>query len=126
MIRRALLLLFLPALSLTAGSCTYDNAEELLESQPVVSCDSTAVTYGATISPILERNCRTCHSQAAPSGNVSLQDYTQVKRYASSGQLVGVTSHAPFFPPMPQNAPKLSDCDVNRIKKWVNSGAPNN
>ncbi|GAA3921917.1 cytochrome c [Hymenobacter algoricola] len=108
------------------SSCTYDNGEDFLASRPVVSCDSTAVTYGVTISAIMDRNCRTCHSQQSPSSGINLNDYAQVKRIADNGRLVGSITHTPGFVAMPQNTPKLSDCDVNRIKKWVASGAPNN
>jgi len=124
MMRRALFLLLLSGPSLSG--CTYDNAEELLESQPVVACDLTAVTYQATIAPILARNCRSCHNATLPSGSINLETYAQVKRLADNGLLVGVTSHADGFDPMPQGAPKLSDCDISRIKKWVADGAPDN
>lgn len=124
MMRRTLFLLLLSGPGL--GSCTYDNAEELLESQPVVACDLTAVTYQATISPILARNCRSCHNGTLLSGNISLETHAQVKRLADNGLLVGVTSHAAGFDPMPQGAPKLSDCDISRIRQWVTNGAPDN
>ncbi|TGE27021.1 hypothetical protein [Hymenobacter metallicola] len=120
-----------PVLFLVGGlamlsSCAYDNAEELFENQPTVACEVLSTTYSATISPILDQNCRTCHSSRFPSGNVNLEGYTQVKRYADSGLLVGVVSHADGFSPMPQGMPKLSDCDIARIKKWVEDKAPNN
>ncbi|PJJ54817.1 hypothetical protein CLV45_3163 [Hymenobacter chitinivorans DSM 11115] len=108
------------------SSCAYDNAEELFASQPPVECDVASTTYSATISPILDQNCRSCHNARLPSGNVNLEGYAQVKRFADNGLLVGVTSHAPGFTPMPQGLPKLSDCDLARIKKWVEDQAPNN
>ncbi|RYU84247.1 hypothetical protein [Hymenobacter persicinus] len=123
MLRRAHLFLLFPALSL--GSCTYDNAEDLLARQPV-PCDLTAITYTGSISPLLDRNCRSCHNASLLNGNVNLEGYAQAKRYADNGLLVGVTSHAAGFKPMPQNAPKLPECDVNRIRQWVAAGAPNN
>jgi hypothetical protein len=27
---------------------------------------------------------------------------------------------------MPQGQPKLSDCDIGKVKKWVNAGYPEN
>ncbi|UOQ72348.1 hypothetical protein [Hymenobacter cellulosilyticus] len=120
-----------PVLFLVGGlamlsSCAYDNAEELFAAQPTVQCDVTSTTYSATISPILDQSCRNCHSARFPSGNVNLEGYAQAKRYADNGMLVGVTSHAPGFDPMPLGMPKLSDCDVARIKQWVENKAPNN
>ena len=108
------------------GSCTYDNAEALLEQQPPAACDLTAVTYAGTISPLLDQYCRSCHNQNLPQGNINLDGYAQVKAYASNGLLVGVTSQAKGFSAMPKGATKLSDCDISRIKTWVSGGALNN
>ncbi|MCB2376055.1 hypothetical protein LGH70_00565 [Hymenobacter sp. BT635] len=120
-----------PVLFLVGGltmlsSCAYDNAEELLEKQPTPACDVAATTYSGTISPLLAQHCRTCHNSRLPSGNVNLDTYAQVKVYADNGLLVGVTSHADGFDPMPQGQPKLSDCDLARIRKWAEDKAPNN
>ena len=106
--------------------CAYDNAEDVFADLPPQQCDAASATYSLTISPILDQHCRTCHNSRLPSGNVNLDGYAQVKRYADNGLLVGVTSHAPGFDPMPQGLPKLSDCDLARIKKWVDDKAPNN
>ncbi|MCB2407209.1 c-type cytochrome [Hymenobacter lucidus] len=120
-----------PVLFLVGGlamlsSCAYDNAEELFANQPTPDCEVASTTYATTIAPILAQNCRTCHNTQLPSGNVALDSYAQVKRYADNGLLVGVVSHANGFDPMPQGMPKLSDCDIARIKKWVDDKAPNN
>jgi len=29
-------------------------------------------------------------------------------------------------PPMPQSGGKLSDCNINKFRAWINSGTPNN
>jgi hypothetical protein len=108
------------------NGCAYDNAEELFADQPAKECDAASATYSLTISPILDQNCRTCHNTKLKTGDIVLESYEQVKRYADNGLLVGVTSHAPGFDPMPQGMPKLSDCDIARIKKWVDDKAPNN
>jgi len=39
---------------------------------------------------------------------------------------MGVISHTPGYIPMPQGINKLSDCQVNQFKKWIQAGAPNN
>jgi cytochrome c5 len=113
-------------LLLSLGACSYDNAEELLERQPPAACDSTAVTYALTISPLLDANCRDCHNQAVPVANINLEGYEQTKRYADNGLLVGVVTHAKGFSPMPKDGARLSDCDISCIKAWVAAGALNN
>jgi hypothetical protein len=49
-----------------------------------------------------------------------------VQRVAANGRLVGVISHAAGYPAMPQGGPKLSDCEIARIRTWVRQGTPNN
>ncbi|SHI65936.1 hypothetical protein SAMN02745146_1313 [Hymenobacter daecheongensis DSM 21074] len=117
---------FLLLLLLSAGSCAYDNAEELLERNPPPVCEDVAVTYSGIISPLLDQHCRSCHNRQDRQGNIDLDGHQAAKRYADNGLLVGVTSHALGFEPMPKNAAKLSDCDLSRIRKWVAAGAPDN
>ncbi|GGE96493.1 hypothetical protein [Hymenobacter cavernae] len=110
------------------SNCTYDNAEDHApdpDPEPTPTCDVSSVTYTATISPILA-NCRGCHNASAPAANVNLVDYTQVKRHADSGRLMGAITHATGYKPMPLNGAKLGDCEIARIQKWIDAGAPNN
>ncbi|WP_187262973.1 hypothetical protein [Pontibacter beigongshangensis] len=115
------LLIFLMALP---TACTNDNLDELsLDPGP---CDTTAVTYSATVRPILAANCYSCHSSADPSGGVVLDTHAGVSQPAGSGKLLGVISHAPGFVPMPQSGGKLSDCNITKIRQWIEAGAPDN
>lgn len=88
-------------------------------------CDVSNVTYTGTIQPILQNNCLGCHSGSAPTAGVSLVGYTNVKKVANDGRLVGVTSHAQGYVTMPPGG-KLQNCAIEQIKKWVENGAPNN
>ena len=111
--------------SLMSTGCYYDNEEELYGGiKP--ACDTAAVTYSATIAPIIQNNCLSCHSAAANMGSVNLEGHAQAKTYADNGKLYGAVSHAPGSSPMPKGGNKLSDCDISRIKIWVDAGAPNN
>jgi hypothetical protein len=40
--------------------------------------------------------------------------------------LYGVISHSPGYRYMPKYGPKLPDCEIAGIKKWIDAGAPNN
>lgn len=91
-----------------------------------ITCDSTQFKYTANISVILSTYCTGCHSGAAASGNIDLSNYNNVKLQATNGKLVGAVTHTVGFSPMPQNASKLSDCQITQIKKWVAAGALNN
>lgn len=104
-------------------SCYYDNAEDLYPSKP---CVTDNMSLQNNIQPILERNCYVCHSAAANNGNVTLEGYNQLIQYVNSGKLLGAIRHQSGFSPMPQNASRLIDCDIAKIEKWIEDGAPNN
>jgi hypothetical protein len=115
--------------SLASGlqSCYYDTEEELYPADPNAVCDTTNVTYSAAVKPILQQNCASCHSGGiSASGGVDMEDFNQVQTVALNGKLVGTISHASGFKPMPQGGNKLPDCAIAKIKKWADSGAPNN
>jgi hypothetical protein len=109
----------------TLSSCYRDNEEELY---PVTgTCDTNGVTYANTVAPLLQSNgCISCHSGAAPSGNISLQTYTAVKAVASNGKLYGAVNHSPGFSPMPKGGAKMSTCNILKIKAWIDAGSINN
>ena len=111
---------FLFAFILYLSGCTYDD-EELY----YTTCDTLNVTYSQTVMPLLNDRCISCHSNANPSGNVRLEEYDDVIIYVNSGQLSGSINHKQGFSPMPQNQPKLDDCTLRQIEKWIREGAKN-
>jgi hypothetical protein len=91
------------------------------------TCNTTDMKYSTDIVPILQTNCYECHSNANQSiSGISLEGYNNLKVVANDGRLVGVITHASGYPPMPEGKPKLSDCNINKIKSWVTNGSPNN
>ncbi|MFK5857460.1 MAG: hypothetical protein QM503_15125 [Bacteroidota bacterium] len=106
------------------NSCTYDNIEELYP-EPI-SCDTSNVTYSNDILPVLTSSCITCHSGAAPAGNIRLQTYDEIVAAANNGSLLGAISHDPNWSPMPKNGTKLSDCYISKLEIWIDNGTPNN
>ena len=116
---------FLPVLIalLLVFSCSKKNEEELGVG---ATCDSNNMTYAANIKPILQNACFSCHGNGLSQNGINFDTYSGVKAVADNGKLVGAITHASGFSPMPQSAPKLSDCNINKIKDWVNQGAPNN
>jgi cytochrome c553 len=92
------------------------------------TCDTTGVSYSATVVPILQANCYSCHgtSTNAGSGGIVLEGYTNLKKWAGNGYLIGDITHATGFVAMPYNGGKLSDCDINQIQAWINQGTLNN
>ncbi len=89
-------------------------------------CDTSAVTWQGTIKPIIQTYCKGCHSGSSPGGGVDLSYYAGVSGSAFDGSLVGTVDHLPGWHAMPKNSAKMSECNIAKIKIWVNAGAPNN
>jgi hypothetical protein len=116
-------LILVTVLSLLFSGCYYDVEEELYPVNGV--CDTSNVTYTSSIAPMLNQHCNSCHSGAAPSGNIDLSNYTNVKLYADDGSLYGSMSHNPNWSQMPQGGNKLDDCSLLKVKTWIDHGTPN-
>lgn len=106
--------------------CTNNSEEELFGKQKPDNCDLSQVTYALTIKPMLQQHCYSCHSSDIASGNVVLDNYAGVKKQMDNGRLLGAVRHLPGYTPMPFNGSKLSDCNIARIVKWFDAGAPDN
>jgi hypothetical protein len=106
------------------ASCYYD-VEEIL--YPDTECDIEMMSYTNDIVPILSDNCYTCHNTQARFGNIILDSHQELSKYFTTNDLLlGAIKHNPGFSAMPQGAPKLLDCQINKIEAWINQGAPNN
>ncbi len=101
-------------------SCTHDSEVTPYPNPDPVVCDSAIVTYNGTIIPILDANCFSCHSGQTPEGGLDLSNYDQLAFVAQNGSLLGSIRHEPGYSAMPKGLPKLSDCDIALIAKWVN------
>lgn len=124
-------LMIIAAVLLAVSGCYNDKYDKLY---PVVAttCDTTTITYSHDIAPIIASNCFSpgngCHD-AAGSGTSGF-DYqssiTALQSNAASGLLLADINWEARHNPMPKGNPKLSDCNINKIARWVHQGAPNN
>ena len=121
----AVLLFLFSAIIILVVSCS-KSSEDTLSQTPGNSCDTTNVTYSTDVVPILQAHCYSCHGNGTISGGVSLDSYEDVKQQAENGFLLGTITHASGYPPMPQDGPQLSDCNINIIRAWIDNGTPNN
>ena len=103
--------------------CYYDVEEELYG-----NCNTTNVTYSQTITNIMSNYaCLNCHSTPVSNGaTFSLTTYANVKAQVDANRLYGSINHQSGFAPMPQGASKMNQCDINKVKAWIDAGAPNN
>ena len=124
--------LIIIALAVVAFAGCYNDSYDKLYPTPVTNtntntCDTTTVSYTTDILPILSQNCSTgssCHVAGGASG-YDLTDTTVLKTEALNGAIVGDINYAPTGRNhnMPLTGGKLSDCNINKITRWVNLGA---
>lgn len=119
------LIWILPGLVLMTllGGCYYDVEEELYGLLP---CDTSNVTYSGTIAPMMASQCLGCHAGANASANINLDGHANMLIYVNNGSLSGVVNHQAGFSPMPKNTPKMSQCDLDKIRIWIDAGSPDN
>ena len=126
MIKKAMVLLGLMTGSIVLIiGCSKTSEDKLTTPTPPQTCDTVNMTYSTDVQPILQANCYSCHGNGNIEGGITLDTYASVKSVAESGELIGVITHAAGYPPMPDGGGKLSDCDINKIKDWINRGASN-
>lgn len=125
--KNILIAAFLVAICWSMSNCSKTNEVDLANSGgPQTPCDTVNMKYAANVLPIIQANCYSCHANGQINGGVTLDSYTKVKAQVDNGNLVNVITHAPGYPAMPYNLPKLSECDINKIKDWIARGAQNN
>lgn len=91
------------------------------------SCDTNSITFNGYVKPIIENKCKGCHTGLVAAYNVPLiTNYNQIRDLAINTMLYGVISHSPGYRYMPKYGPKLPDCEIRGIQKWIDAGAANN
>ena len=101
----------------------YNDSEEDLYKFAKSNCDTTNVTYAQTIASIIQTTCTNCHSGSSPSGNLTLQSYSDVASAVNTKNLYArITSTSNPMPP----SGLMNACSIKQIKKWINMGSLNN
>jgi hypothetical protein len=88
------------------------------------ACETVNVKYSAFVQPLIQAKCQGCHSGSAPQGGVNLSTYTNVKTLALNGKLYAAVTRTTNW--MPNGGAKLDDCTLDKLKAWVDAGAPEN
>jgi uncharacterized membrane protein len=101
--------------------CYYDKREQLYPAQ-TVDCSTIKASFKNDIFPLITTRCATanCHSAAAASGGAVYTDYEKIKARADLIRLRAV-----ILRDMPQDS-RLSEDQINQLRCWLDSGAPNN
>ena len=108
--------------------CTYSKKE--VDYPLVSSCDTVNVKFSTFFLPLLNSKCNIsgCHNSTDISGGWFFDTYDGVKYIIDNGNglIVKAIEHDPSVSAMPKAGTKLSDCEINKIKAWINAGALNN
>lgn len=115
-------------LLLSFSGCYYDN-EEKLYAEVSTTCDLTNVTFAASVKPILQASCFSCHSNSnanSSGAGIKLENYADVQAQAKNGKLMGSVNHSNGYQAMPKGGGKLTDCEINQLQKWIDNGTLNN
>lgn len=115
---------FLILSALFLGSCYYDNEEDLYPNIP--PCDTANVKYSETVAPVMANHCNGCHGGSFPAAGIRTDTYEGLSVVAANGRLWGSINHQQGFSFMPKDAPKLSACDLAKIRMWLDEGYPDN
>lgn len=103
--------------------CYYDKEELLYPgSTQAVDCSTVAAKFSDNVSPVIISKCATstCHAPGNSSGLLVIENYTQVR-----DKLDRIQARAIIERTMPPTGP-LSPTEINILKCWIESGAPNN
>lgn len=116
-----------PALKLTADQIALISKwiQQGAKNNKCDGCDTTIVTFSGVISKIIQNNCTGCHSGASPQGGISLNNYTEVNTIVQDGSLFGSINHESGFVAMPYKIAKLNQCNIDKMRIWIEAGALN-
>ena len=124
-------LMIVAGVVLLFGSCYNDKYDKLYPA-PSVTCDTTTITFTHDIMPILQANCNVaggCHD--ADGALVSGYDFTSYDGFhgsATTSVLINDINGTPTagHTAMPKSLPKMAQCDIDKMTRWVNQGSQNN
>jgi hypothetical protein len=110
--------------SFSLSGCYFDKENELYPT--AANCDTAGViTYSHSIAPVMEANCNVCHNKSNASGDVITDNYDDLSIHALDGHLWSAVNWTGASH-MPKGGEKLPECDLTKIKKWIDAGSLHN
>ncbi|MBK8981159.1 MAG: c-type cytochrome [Ignavibacteria bacterium] len=86
-------------------------------------CMSENMSFESDIRPIIDENCVGCHSGAKPKMGYDFSNSEKFREVALTGDVYLAITHSEGVTAMPFEGDKLSDCDIKKIKSWIDDGA---
>ena len=96
-----------------------------MEEELYSGCDTSGVSYANTVLPMLQSNgCLGCHAAPASGGaGIILDNYNSLVSVVQDNNRF--ITGADRMPPGSATG-VLTECDMTKLRTWVNAGAPNN
>jgi len=120
------------SLVLTTSNCTYKNAQEVFPID-TSGCITVNMSFKNDIQPILIANCYSCHSVQNSSLGLGyvLEGYANDTLYVKPGLVPTIyqnvsDANVNDFYHMPKGLPSISECEIIKIKAWIDQGYKNN
>jgi Flp pilus assembly protein TadD/mono/diheme cytochrome c family protein len=109
-------------------SCAVRADASEIQNAAISTHSSTSVTWSRDIAPLAYNHCSTCHHPGG-GGPFSLMSYADARSW---GPQIAAVTRSHFMPPwLPEpgygnfsDVRRLSDRDVDLIRRWVKSGMP--
>jgi hypothetical protein len=98
-------------------SCSKDKVPSYIDPNCVDS-----VSFSATVLPIMQQNCISCHGVGNSTGYV-FSNHTNISNQSSA--IIGSMQNQ-GFQLMPKGGPQLPDSTIQAIKCWIAQGKLNN
>jgi len=117
-------LLVLLTIVMMLSSCYYDSEEDLYGNS-INNCDTVNVSFSATVLPILNANCTSCHNSTNASGGVITESHESLIEHVQSGVFGRAINHTGPID-MPLDGQKLPACELAKINAWIYQGALKN
>ena len=118
-------------LAITAGSCKYDNVEELYPANnDNYNCDTIFPSYSKDIVPIIITYCTdsvfgSCHQDN--STNSHMNNYVDIKFLVDGGHIQEHVIKTHSMPPPNSLGPQILPLSlIRKIDCWINHGTVNN
>ena len=107
-------------------SCYYDNEEDLYQYLQTETCVTATSTFKNNVIRIMADHCISCHNDVDPQGSITLEGYSNVKKYVDDGSLYGSIIHDAAYSKMPTSGVKIPACDIDELRVWIEAGALDN
>ena len=107
-------------------ACKHEPIVVLKPELPTNPCTDSTLTYEKNIAPIFAKHCQNCHGDTRAERGIRFDFYIGATTYVGrdTSRFFCTVEHTGNCLPMPLGLPKMGDCDIQKIRTWVQNGMP--